>query len=49
MVENLPAWVRIGGIVFAVLLIPAVNVGERIYTWAERKWRDRVRRFRPKS
>jgi hypothetical protein len=49
MVEDAPAWVRIGGIVFAVLLIPAVNVGERIYTWVETQWCHRVRRFRPKN
>jgi hypothetical protein len=42
MVADLPGWLRIAGVACAVLLIPAVNVGERIYTWAQTRWRDRV-------
>jgi hypothetical protein len=46
VIEDMPGWLRIAGVVFAVLLIPAVNVGERIYTKIEKAWRDRVRWFR---
>ena len=45
MIEDMLAWLRITGLVFAVLLIPAVNVGEWIYTKIEKAWRNRVRWF----
>jgi hypothetical protein len=46
MVEDMPAWLRIAGVAFAVLLIPGIVVGERIYTRIEKEWRNRVRWFR---
>jgi hypothetical protein len=46
MVEDMPGWLRITGLGFAVLLIPGVVVGERICARVGRAWRNRVRRFR---
>lgn len=46
MVEDAPMWVRIAGLAFSLLLIPAIVVGERIYTRLEQAWRHRVRWFR---
>jgi hypothetical protein len=45
-VIDMPAWLRITCVAFAVLLIPAINIGERIYTKIEKAWRNRVRWFR---
>jgi hypothetical protein len=47
--DDPPAWLQIVGIASALLLIPAIIIGERIYTWTERKWRTRVRRYRRKK
>jgi hypothetical protein len=46
VVIDMPGWLRIAGIASALLLIPAVNVGEWICTRIEKAWRDRVRWFR---
>ena len=46
MIADMPAWLRITGLTFAVLLIPGIVVGERIYTKIEKAWRNRVRWFR---
>jgi hypothetical protein len=46
MAEDFPTWVRISSISFALLLIPAIIAGERIYTKIEKAWRNRVRWFR---
>jgi hypothetical protein len=47
--DDPPAWLRLAGVALAVLFVPAIIVGERLYSRAERKWRHRVRRFRPKK
>ena len=32
VIEDMPGWLRIASVIGAVLLIPAINISDRIYT-----------------
>lgn len=39
MIEDLPGWVRLAVVLFALLLIPAICLAGRLLQWAQR-WRE---------
>jgi hypothetical protein len=45
-VTDMPAWLRITSLAFAVLLIPGLIAHYHITEWIKRKWHNRVRWFR---